>query len=473
MENNFSSQHDNPSLLWVSADVAADRPAGTYGDPFGSIGAALDRAREGQKIVLKNGIYRGDVTVQKSGSVDFPIAITAEHAGGALIESSCWYFYDISDMIVSDLHFLNSPHGALSIIGQCERNSFIDLVFKDCGREGKESCTLYLGGSGSNCNVVENCRFERRSGTDHVAIGIMIAEGDVGTGEPNRDCLFSKNHFSNYGYAMLIGSQDFTRGEYGHVLECNTIEGCRYDGLLIRCGDTTVRNNDIRDCGRSGVTIAAGRGSLVENNRIGNSGTGIRTLGAAHTIQNNCLVRCDSVAIHVSDKTNSEQEPSQNIIIEQNTLVDCGIGLHGLGIAGIQVDPSTSCIMRRNLFYGTGKPYQIAGSAASPTAVASPQCFIDDNISAGGCESMAGSQSRDIAFASYSSGDFSSNSGYGAQGWQTKAGPYDMDAIAGDAERIMAPNEEEEEEEEEIEDEIDENENMDEGEDLKDKGLFY
>ena len=78
-----------------------------------------------------------------------------------MIQGACWFFYDICDLIVSGFTFRDAPHGAVSVMGACLRNRFADLLFINCGTRESASCTLFFGGAGGSCNVVENCLFER------------------------------------------------------------------------------------------------------------------------------------------------------------------------------------------------------------------------------------------------------------------------------------------------------------------------
>jgi len=464
---------EDPTILWVSSAAGEGREAGTFDDPFSTIEQALERVQAGYAIVLKSGAYDGDVTFQKSGTYDHPVLITSERGEGAIIREGCWYFYDICDLIVADLVFADAPHGAIAVIGKCERNSFAHLEFRNCGTEGKDSCTLYFGGSHAGCNLVENCGFERRSGNGHVSAAILIAEGDAdaGIGEPNRDHIFRHNHFINYSYGILVGTRDTTRGEYGHIVECNTFESCSLDGTLIMCGDTTVRGNIFRHCRRSAITIAAGRGSQIEDNRIIDCATGIRTMGDAHTVQNNCIVRSAEQAIHVADRTNQERAPSRNIIVERNSCIDCGSGTPTARVAGIRIDRGTSCVLRQNLVYGAGRPYIIAGPDPKRPRLQPPQCFIDDNAASGGCGILPGMHDRAIDFVSYAGGDFTNNAPYGAQGWSAGTGPA---AVASFSEWEMPAGEEEEPEEAAYAD-ADEspNESGEESDEPRVRGLFY
>jgi threonine dehydrogenase-like Zn-dependent dehydrogenase len=106
-------------------------------NPFGSINEALQVTKPGNTIVLKNGIYRENQTIEISGTPQKPIRIVSDDNATVIIEESCWFFYDTSDLIITDLIFKNSPFGAISVIGICKRNRFDSLQFINCGSKKK------------------------------------------------------------------------------------------------------------------------------------------------------------------------------------------------------------------------------------------------------------------------------------------------------------------------------------------------
>jgi|GEM_PF-682606 hypothetical protein len=443
---------NDQKFIWVSPgeDVSGE---GSYAKPFLSVSKAVECARPGQTVVLKGGVYLGDVTIQKSGVIDKPLRIIAEKDAEVICAAACWYLYDVSDSILSGIVFRESPGIALSVIGKCERNRFEFLSFKNCGITQKESCTLFLGGSGQACNVVDSCCFERATDKDpakfsqNISIGLLISEGDYQEGEANCDCIITKNRFVNYGYGILVGSQDSTTGEYGHQVTYNTLDNCSAEGIMVKCGDTLVKGNRVQNCAQHSISVVAGKSSIVEENRIVNCGSGIRIAGKGHTVANNCIVRCQKEAISVLSDVSPEAALASNIIIEQNTCINWGGGSKTQKKqSGVLIGHGTSCIVRKNLFHGPGKPYSVleTGTRKSrkrPSKCEVASCLIDDNISSGGCETLDGSVYNEVAFAQTALDNYDNASGYGAQGWLLKpdtTGPQEQSN--GDDAEIEAPD---------------------------------
>jgi hypothetical protein len=410
---------NDPSVLWVSSSVKKGGD-GTHEDPFNDIDRAVAIVKPGMTIELMAGVYGGDRTFDISGTIDEPIRIAAEKGADVEIRAACWFFYDVSDIIVSGLTFRAAPSGAVSVIGACSRNRFDCLRFIDCGLRDTTTCTLFFGGSGGACNVVEDCCFDHTAAgeTKKTRVGLMVSEGDNDGGTPITDHVFRKNHFVNYDYGILVGAGDAQAGQYGHIVELNTVEQCGTAGILVKCGDTMVRNNRVVQCAASGIAVAAGRASAIESNRIADCGTGIQVNGDGHTVANNCIVRCGGEGIGINGEARAQgRRAATNIIVENNTCVDCGTGSESNGttrVAGVRIDAGTTAVVRRNLFSGQGRPYAGAGAAAAGKK--KPGLLIIDNIAAGRCEELAGAAAAAVAFNNAGADDFTNDSGFGAGG---------------------------------------------------------
>jgi hypothetical protein len=422
---------NNPRQIWVTAQEL-DFEEGTYENPFGSVSKAFEMAQPGQTIILKAGAYTDDVTFQKSGTIDKPIRIIAEEGAEVEFLASCWFFYDVSDIICSGIVFKDSPSMAVSVIGKCMRNRFEFLRFVNCSMGKENACTLYFGGSGQACNTVESCTFERTAETvprpgspGSASIGLMIAEGDYEVGNPNRDYIISNNVFSRYGYGVIIGSQDSIVGEYGHRIEHNIINNCEYEGILVKCGDTLVKGNVIRNCARHSISIAAGTGSIVEDNRIIDCVSAISVAGKGHSIANNCIVRCKEDTISLLSPTSPDMPGASNILIEQNTLIGWEKSGESSGCF-VRINPDTTCVVRKNLFFGTGKPYCMEGQGKrTGTSPGDKNVLVTDNISSGGCENLKGCARTEVAFKSVVFDNYANDTGYGACGWMLSPEAYD------------------------------------------------
>jgi hypothetical protein len=429
---------NDPSIVWVSPSASGGAGDGTFEIPFDSITKALGVVRPGQTIVLKSGAYADSVNFEISGTIHQPIRITADAGAKVEVVKACWFFYDASDLIVSGITFVDAPFGAISVIGSCERNRFENLKFINCGTSAGTSCTLYFGGSGGSCNVVENCLFEhaaRRAASGRAkealpgtgSIGLMVAEGDADHGAPIKDHVYRRNRFVNYDYGILIGTNDSSTGFYGHIVEYNTVENCAVEGILVKCGDSQVKGNLVRRCDSNSIDIAAGKGSVVSDNRVADCGNGIRVNGADHTVTNNCVVRCGGPGLWAGGPLSGVgvvRAAAINLFIENNTFVDCGL----------RIDPGTTCIIRRNLIAGAGMSLKVIdppayGKETLPAdgRLKPSQWMAVDNIVSDAVSTIEGMSRADVVFPGRDGDDFTNDSGYGARGWILKPEAFDPD----------------------------------------------
>lgn len=421
-------QHDDPDILWIHSN-AAPGGYGSFDSPFSTIEEGLERLQPGQSLVIRPGEYDSDLNFQLSGTASSPIRIMAEPESSVIIRGACWFFYDTSDLIVSGFTFADAPYGAISVIGDCSRNRFDSLSFVNCGNRRKTACTLYIGGAGGSCNVVENCTFDHappdpseKLSPENASVGLMVAPGNADTGAPIVNTLIRGNRFVNYGYGILLGGDGAGSSRCGHIIEYNRLAGCGSEAIMVKSGDSRIRGNCIEKCPTNAVSVCCELDCQVEDNRIVDSGRGIRVSGRGHTIANNCLVRCNAGAIHVGGAPGDGGNGASNCFVERNTIVECGTPAEAdaLPVAGVIINPGTTGIMQRNLVYGQGTPYAVVaaghGSERPAGAVPETRFVIRNNGGGGGCALLDGVGEAAVTFADAAGGDYANVSGFGAEG---------------------------------------------------------
>jgi hypothetical protein len=425
---NIAYPKNDPKYLWV--DPTDEKSGdGTFNRPYGRITTALSKAKPGNIVVLKTGMYPGDLTVQTSGSMELPLRIVGDHDAEVVISGGCWFFYDVSDIIVSGLLFHDAPRGGVAIIGLCQRNRFDNLQFKNCGHAIDASSTMFFGGAGASCNIIEHCSFERlqvpaaqhKKKPDAMAVGLMISEGDNHEGKPITNHVVRKNKFLNYDYGILIGTEDATMGQYGHLVAYNTIENCNTEGIMVKCGDTRVKGNLVLRCPGNSISVVTGEGSMIEDNRVIDCGCGIRVAGKGHTVVNNCIVRSGREAIRVMEKNGHDGSVTQNVLIEQNTCAGWS-EKNAEQDPGISMESGTSVVVKRNLFLGNSDPYRIKGKATGKSGH-----LISDNLSSATCSEQKGVNREKIEITLACQDNFDNESGYGARGWMCRPEAFDPD----------------------------------------------
>jgi hypothetical protein len=417
---------NDAKYLWVSpSDEASGN--GTFDNPFGRLTSALEKVQPGNVVVLLEGTYHGDVTINASGDVSMPLHIVGAPDSKVIVSEACWYFYDVCDLIVSNLTFRNSPLGAIAVMGASMRNRFANLQFENCGHAPSASSTLFFGGSGAWCNIVELCDFSgpapinaRKKDPSEMTVGLMISEGDTHEDKAITNHIIRRNKFSNYDYGILVGAQDTNLGQYGHCIAHNSIDKCTYEGIMVKCGDTEVKGNVVTKCPRHSISIATGVGSIVQDNRIVDCGEGVRIAGSGHSISNNCIVRSSAASILVMKKSAPQDIATQNIIIENNTFAGWAESRQNPSSPCIDIEQETSSVIQRNLFLGKGELYRFSGKDRL-----NKSHLIIDNVYATDETTANGVKATPVEFVAKDADNFANTSNYGASGWMCTPDPFD------------------------------------------------
>ncbi len=414
--------HDNPDILWVCPTFTGSGN-GTFEAPYTEVNEALKNVKPGSTIVLQAGEYIDNVNIQDSGTITEPIRIVADNnAQNKVFCLSTWFLYDVSDIIISGLSFINIPQQAISVIGNCERNNFSKLNFINCGLDKKAPCTFYFGGSGSKCNVVENCSFkiESKKSVDNtkpeLPIALMVSEGDVNDNTKlNTNHVFRGNIFTNYGCAVIIGIHDNTFHNYSHIFENNIIRDCSNDGMRVKCGDTVINSNVFLKCQGKAISIAHGKTDVICNNRIEKCETGIHINGYDCTVKNNCIVESLKQAIAIKSKGEKKGNSLGTTFIEENTCIDSKNKEGASSKEIVLIDTNSNCIIQRNIFSGKKPPYTINNEIK--TSKQQNIIHIVDNIISKTSHPVNGCIKKQISFKDQKSGNYTTRIKYGAKGW--------------------------------------------------------
>ncbi len=373
--------------------------------PFNSITKALELAGPGSRIVLKEGIYSESISIQTSGTISEPIKIEA-HKGECPEITSSWFIYDSSDIIISGIKFKNISSQALSIIGLCERNSFKDLTFENCGTDSKTPCTLFIGGSGSNCNVIEKCSFLNSASAK--AIGIIISEGNSDDeARPNSNIIIRENNFKGFDTALIVGTRDEEdiNGLYGHIIEGNKITDCKSEGIRLRGGDISIKDNLIKNCGKYGITIKSGVEQTISFNRLEECKTAISIESDDILIRENIIINSESNAIEINKIKN---KPKGSVAINHNTFVQNTKNNN----ACIFLSENRPLIARKNLLFNTDNIIN--------DEMTDKHSFLEKNYC--NIESSTNNYCPFLQFegCDTENGNYSTESGIGASGWQVE-----------------------------------------------------
>ena len=356
---------------------------GTFHNPYLKIQTAVEAAVSGSVIVLFSGNYDEKLVVRDiSGTIDEPITITAYNQNGEdVVSHADWYFYSACDFVIKGIKFKKTANSAISMIGESQRNSIKDCEFIECGEVS--DCTIFFGGSGGECNSIENCSFTAPKDTkNHIAV--MISQS-ASTGSATEEAseeyaiLNSRNttlrfcRFKDCRTAVVAGSDENISGLFGeHEIADNLFENCE-TGVKIKISGTQIYRNIFRDC-KNGVENLLGAENEIFENRFENCEKAVAVFCDDLTIKENCFINS---SILLDSKPDEAALP---ILICENTFVSAKIEAN-----------ETIGFATRNIFYET----KISGNAKK---------FVetDNEIS-----------ETTNFFSDFANGDFSSNSNYG------------------------------------------------------------
>ena len=409
------------TTIWVSPENNGSK-YGTYDAPFTDITKAINNALPGTTIILKAGRYNNSVTIQNSGTIDQPIRIIKEKGEKKeILCTSSWYFYDVSDIIISGLTFKDSPYQALSIIGECKRNNFNNLRFVNCGLDTKSLCTFFFAGPGAESNVVEHCSFEislsnNRHAKNNLPIGLMISDGDSDEKTlQNKNHIFRNNIFLHYGCAIVIGTKNSYNKYYSHIVQNNYITDCTSDGIRVNCGDIIIKENIIKQCREYGISIEKGKTNIISENRIEECKISINVGSHDCSIINNCIIRSGCYALSINTHSQPENDHKNSILIENNTFIDSGRDNTAHQCEDILFDTEAFCIFKDNLFYRKEKANLFKKKSLNVTLTDIAH-FIN-NVTTHSYNKKNGCTQQDITFYDIDKGNYTHNSSFGASGW--------------------------------------------------------
>lgn len=390
--------------IFVSSNYNGDCN-GSEEAPFNTVTKALELAGPGSRIILKEGLYSESLSIQTSGTISEPIKIEAKKGENVEITSP-WFIYDSSDIIISSIKFKDISSQALSIIGTCERNSFNNLSFENCGTDSKTPCTLFIGGSGSNCNVIEKCSFLNES-TSKV-IGIIISEGNSDEeAKPNCNIIIRENSFKGFDTALIVGTreEEEINGLYGHIIEGNIITDCINEGIRLRGGDISIKDNIIKKCGKFGITIKSGTEQTISFNRFDECKTAISIESDDILIRQNIFINSESNTIEINRVKSSSRG---SVAINHNTFVQPS---ESKGVC-IFLSETRPLIARKNLLFNS--------SNIINEEMINKTSFLEKNY----CD-IESSDNNLCPFLQFEGSDlindnYSTETGFGAAGWQVE-----------------------------------------------------
>jgi hypothetical protein len=252
----------------------------------------INSAIAGDLIILTNGIYTttGTITVNRQGTAQHPIVISADTIGGAEIRGAASFIISSPAAFVTIRGFrLTHAIGTVQAQAGTSHCRITRNVFQLTG-EGR-----YLLVSGDDCEVDHNT-FQNKS-----TAGQMFSIHGPGSSGMAQRTWVHHNLFQNFtsigangGETLQIGLSGRSLTDAHTLIENNLFVNCNGENELIsnKSSANTYRYNTIRDSASGELTLRHGNDCVVHSNFFINS-AGLRFFGDDHQIYSNYFEGCD------------------------------------------------------------------------------------------------------------------------------------------------------------------------------------
>jgi parallel beta-helix repeat protein len=252
----------------------------------------INSAAAGDLIILTNGVYTtsGPITINRQGTAQRPIVISADTIGGAEIRGSASFILNSPAAFVTIRGFrLTHAIGTVQAQAGTSHCRITRNVFQLTG-DG-----IYLTVSGDDCEVDHNT-FQNKSTT-----GQMFSIRGPGSSGMAQRTWVHHNLFQNFtsvggngGETLQIGLSGRSLTDAHTLVENNLFVNCNGENEMIsnKSSANTYRYNTLRDSTSGELTLRHGNDCVVHSNFFLNT-AGLRFFGDDHQIYSNYFEDCD------------------------------------------------------------------------------------------------------------------------------------------------------------------------------------
>ncbi|NGY61009.1 lyase [Lentzea sp. NEAU-D13] len=311
-----------------------------------SLQAAINSARDGQRIELANGVHRADKPIKITKS---KITIAAKNAGRTVFSTGGFEFGKVRNVTIEGFVF----DGTSKLDVTAEATRITRTTFN--GDKGGASLTV-----SANDVEVDHNTFSNRT-TEGVFLQIAGPDGKIA-----QRTKVHHNYFYNHSYSGLNGGESIRLG-YSYkqqlsayaVIENNLFDKANGDSeaISVKASDNTIRFNTIRNS-KGYIVLRHGHRSVVEGNLL--FGSGIRFHGNDHKVFNNYVENSGDRAIVFGKGSETDSGPTSKlhdrpdrVTVAFNTLVGTG--------AVVESDTSTyapkDCVFANNIIKGSSSKF--------------------------------------------------------------------------------------------------------------------
>ena len=361
---------------------------------------AMKKVSSGGTVILKNGEWR-DVMINAhgNGTKQSPVIVKAETPGKVLITgdsslniygtyvivSGLWFkdgkttkkhvvqFRKNSTVFAYNCRFTNSTISYFDTVNDIS-NHWVDLY----GKNNRVDHNNFTGKESTGTTLVvvlrEKEHQENNHRIDHNYFGFRPELGENG------------------GETIRIGTSTFSLSSSKTLVENNIFRGCNGESEIIsnKSGDNIYRNNLFIES-EGTLTLRHGNNAIVENNVFVGNGKpktgGVRVINAGHVVQNNLMIglkgtgyRAPIVVMNgVPNSPLNRYDQVKDVIIQNNTIIDCSPIVFGAGKSAELSLPAISSVFTNNLFLNN-KGGEIAEYLDTVDGIGFSGNIVDTNV---------------------------------------------------------------------------------------------
>jgi len=306
--------------------------------------AAIEGARPGQTIVMKNGVWSDiEIVFKGEGEEGAPIQLIAQNPGEVIISGQSSLSLAGSYLVVRGLVFKDgySPTGTVISFRKSKKqlanySRVTETVIDRFNKPERFESDIWVSMFGKNNQFDHN----HLVGKMNKGVTMAVRLDTPDSRENNHRIQY--NYFgprqvlgANGGETLRVGTSHYSLSESRTLIENNVFDQC--DGeveiISIKSGANLIRGNLFKESSGT-LTLRHGNGNIVENNVFLGKGKqhtgGIRVINADHVIRNNYLSGLTGyrfggglvVMNGVPDSPINRYHQVKNVVLENNTLVD-------------------------------------------------------------------------------------------------------------------------------------------------------
>ena len=329
------------ALVASSSLVAKDYKVSNYTE----LNNRIKNAAPGDCIIMANGIWTdARIVFKATGTEKNPICIKAETAGNVKLEGESSLSISGKWLHVSGLVFTkgHTPGRAVILFKTSEKEYAYNCVVSNCvidnyNQSVREKEDNWIALWGKN-NIVEYCYL---GGKTNIGTTLIVCPND--SNSIHNKHWIHRNYFgprtrlgSNGGETMRLGTSEVCTFSSESTVEGNYFEHCNGEVEIISnksCDNKFINNTFFESEGS--LVLRHGNRAIVSGNWfIGNGKSftgGVRVINEGHHIYNNFFykLRGDefrsplTIMNGIPDSPASGYAPVKNVILANNTYVDC------------------------------------------------------------------------------------------------------------------------------------------------------